>query len=145
MTNQLQALHTPYSDTTRRTGHPKYSSPFGSGLISVSISSTPSSGVGAAIDVLPAPFPASTVFRAQPTPAVAETPSGAGATLIKLFLCFPKENSLFLQWWTLEVDRFVGDGATEAAVDLEAGVLLAATPILATFAKESFLNLAQHE
>ena len=101
------------SHTDRYTLHFQGRLPFGSGLISVSISSTPSSRGERGLDIfavffLPPPFLAlasvtwivtGPFFRSQPTAPglLGARSSGAGATLTRLFRCFAKEKSLCLQ------------------------------------------------
>jgi hypothetical protein len=128
------------------------SSPLGSGLISVSISSTSSSRGERGLDMFAAFFlPPDLVslvlalafatwiftgpfFRSQPTASGGLGPrSGAGATLTRLFRCFAKEKRRFFQlrvvFW-----RWAG-GEAGAKVDfaLEAESLLAVKPILTDF------------
>ena len=139
-------LHTRPYISTHTTLLGQGNSPFGSGLISVSISSTSSSRGERGLDIFVialAPFlpPLSLVltwivtgpfFRSQPT-ASGElgTRSGAGATLTRLFRCLAKEKRRKFFQLRVVLGRWAGGGAG-AKVDfaLEAGSRLAVKPIL---------------
>ena len=116
-------------------------SPSGSGLISVSISSTPSSSSVFGADIAPR-FTVSRgpLFRFQPASTVAfGSKSGAGATLTRPFRCFPKESSFLLQPPAFGAESLDGnEDFSEGAVPLEARVLLADKSILTNFLKDYF-------
>ena len=113
----------------------------GSGLISVSISSTPSPSSGFGADIAPR-FTVSkgSLFRFQPASTVAfGSNSGAGATLCRPFRFFPKENSFFLQPPAFGAESLDdNEDFSEAAVPLEVRVLLVDKPILTNFLKDYF-------
>ena len=154
-TRQLPASFTQDIDILLYTLHFQRSSLFGSGLISVSISSTPSSWSERGLDMFAAvalffPLPLGPLSLASvtriatgpfffPQPAASGelgTRSGAGATLTRLFRCFVKKKRRFPS----QLRRFVRwagsfGAAVGAKVDfaLEAGSRLAVKPILTSF------------
>lgn len=125
-------------------GQSSVHSPSGSGLISVSISSTPSSSSGFGADIAPRlTVSRGPLLRFQPASTIAfGSNSGAGATLTRLFRCFPKESSFFLQSPALGAESLDGnEDFSEATVPLVTRVLLADKPILTNFLKDLFYTI----
>ena len=141
--------------------HFQGSSPFGSGLIEVSISSTPSSLGERGLDMFSASLflpplaslaLASTTwivttgpfFRSQPTASgVLGTRSGAGATLTRFFRCFAKEKRRFFQLRVFGrwAGSFGGGVGAKVVFALEAEFRPKIEPILTDYMKQSSLYL----